>query len=209
MLASGFNRWAEGPRKPPRFSSRRISRHSRGGTSPFFGYRCLQAVGQSVRSLPVSRNNPGALPQRDSGIDGTMRRPVAAVEARRSQSLGVADDVALMDGAEEKRGCPIRGWYHPRNLCGFPSVRILNGPRVTSLPSPPFRAVPGNSQPRFANCGRPEGVHSAASRTTSISKVPPSLLRMIFGSGPRAASSRIRGVSMPRRSSGPSIVLRC
>ena len=76
-----------------------------------------------------------------------------------------------------------------------------HGARVTSLPSPPFRAVPGSSEPRFANCGHQEGVHSAASRTTSISKVPPSSLRMTFGSGPRAASFRISGVSMPRRSS--------
>jgi hypothetical protein len=53
------------------------------------------------------------------------------------------------------------------------------------------------------------GVHSAASCTTSISKVPPSLLHMTFGSGPRAASSRISGVSIPQISSGPTIVLRC
>ena len=154
--------------------------------------------------------HPRSLSQRDSGIDGSFLRPVAAVEARWSRSLSMADDVALMErwvgkegGAQSLVGT-IRG-----SLRGFPSARILNGPRVTSLLSTPFRAVPGSSQPRFANCGRPEGVHSAASRTTSISKVPPSLLRMIFGSGPRAASSRIRGVSMPRSSSGPSIVLRC
>jgi|HubBroStandDraft_6_1064221.scaffolds.fasta_scaffold58808_3 hypothetical protein len=36
--------------------------------------------------------HPHALPKRDSEIDGTMRRPVAAVEARRSRSLRVADD---------------------------------------------------------------------------------------------------------------------
>ena len=36
--------------------------------------------------------HPRALPQRDSGNDGTMRRPVAAIEAHRSQPPSVADD---------------------------------------------------------------------------------------------------------------------
>jgi hypothetical protein len=35
-----------------------------------------------------------------------MRRPVAAVEARRSRSPNVADDVAVMEGWAEKEGVP-------------------------------------------------------------------------------------------------------
>jgi hypothetical protein len=42
--------------------------------------------------------HPRALPQRDSGIDGSFPLPVAAVEARRSRSPNVADDVAVMEG---------------------------------------------------------------------------------------------------------------
>jgi hypothetical protein len=64
--------------------------------------------------------HPRGLSQRDSGIDGTMRRPVAAVEARRSRSPNVADDVAVMEGWVGKEGGRIPGRYHPRKLMRVP-----------------------------------------------------------------------------------------
>jgi hypothetical protein len=61
------------------------------------------AAAQGVTGPP---KHPGALPQGDSGIDGTMRRPVAAVEARRSRSLSVADDRGRHGRVGKKRGVP-------------------------------------------------------------------------------------------------------
>ena len=43
-----------------------------------------------------------------------MRRPVAAVEARRSRSPNVADQVAIMEGRVGKEGVP-------QSLIGYPS----------------------------------------------------------------------------------------
>jgi hypothetical protein len=61
---------------------------------------------------------PRALPKRDSGIDGTMRRPVAALEARRSRSPNVADQVAVTEG-RQKRGAQF--------LIGYPSEESCAG----------------------------------------------------------------------------------
>jgi hypothetical protein len=67
--------------------------------------------------------HPRALPQRDSGIDGSFPLPVAAVEARRSRSLSVADDVALMEGWVGKEGgAESLSVPSPGILCGFPSA---------------------------------------------------------------------------------------
>jgi len=64
--------------------------------------------------------HPHALPKRDSVIDGTMRRPVAAAEARRSRSPNVADDVALMEGRVGKGGA--------QSLVGYPSENLWRVP---------------------------------------------------------------------------------
>jgi hypothetical protein len=49
-----------------------------------------------------------------------MRRSVAAVEARRSRSPDVADDVALMEGRVGKEG-------GAESLIGYPSEECLAG----------------------------------------------------------------------------------
>jgi hypothetical protein len=65
-----------------------------------------------------------------------MRRPVAAVEARRSRSPDVADHVAVMEGWVGKEGGAeslvgtIRG-----SLCGFPLGRIWRLDRVGRIAS--------------------------------------------------------------------------
>jgi hypothetical protein len=82
-----------------------------------------RGVSRTSRIPDLPAKHPHALPKRDSGIDGTMRRPVATVEARRSRSPNVADDVALKESRYGKEGGAqslvgtIRGI-----LCGFPSA---------------------------------------------------------------------------------------
>jgi hypothetical protein len=86
------------------------------------------------RMLTRPRKHPHALPKRDSVIDGTMRRPVAAVEARRSRSPNVADDVAVMEGWVGKEGgCRIPGRYHPRKLMRVPICN--NRPPISGVGS--------------------------------------------------------------------------
>jgi hypothetical protein len=50
---------------------------------------------------------PHALLKRDPAIDGTMRRPVAGVEARPSRSRAWLMTVALIEGWVGKEGVPI------------------------------------------------------------------------------------------------------
>jgi hypothetical protein len=75
--------------------------------------------------LTRPRKHPRALSQRDSGIDGSFPRPVA-VEARRSRSPNVADQVAIMEGRVGKEGVPqsLVGTMQGI-LCGFPSKNLM------------------------------------------------------------------------------------
>jgi hypothetical protein len=73
-------------------------------------------------TLDRPAKHPRALPKRGPRFDGTMRRPVAAVEARRSRSPSVADDVALMEvPGRKKRGA--------QSLIGYPSKESYAGSR--------------------------------------------------------------------------------
>jgi len=88
--------------------------------------------------------HPHALPQRDSGIDGTMRRPVAAVEARRSQPLERPIRLPSMEEWVGKEG-GAESLSVPGILCGFPSMRNfkmgLFAETAPNTPTLPFIAA--------------------------------------------------------------------
>jgi hypothetical protein len=98
-------------------------------------------AGLSSSGTPTGPSkHPRALPKRDSGIDGTMRRPVAAVEARRSRPLAWPMTVAVIEGWVGKEGVP-NPWSVPSkgNLCGFPSAiffaQIYESARDPNIPT--------------------------------------------------------------------------
>ena len=74
---------------------------------------------------------PRALPKGAPDFDGSFPLPVALQEARRSRSLSVADDVALIHGSagQEKRGVP-NPWSVPiRGILWVPIRENLWGDR--------------------------------------------------------------------------------
>ena len=84
-------------------------------------HRCRQAVSQSVRSLPVSRNNPGALVQRDSERDGSFRLPVSASRGSPVPVPECGRRRCPHGSTGRKRGgCPIPDRVPIRGIfCGF------------------------------------------------------------------------------------------
>jgi hypothetical protein len=74
-----------------------------------------------------------------------MRRPVAAVEARRSRSPNVADDVAVMEGWVGKEGVP-NPWLVPSEEAyagSHPYYRIRQAGLMEGLGAVPCNEIPG------------------------------------------------------------------
>ena len=113
--------------------------------------RAMSRTRRRLRLPDAEGNGPGALPKRDSGIDGSFPRPVAAGEAHR-----VPPGRCRRRCPSWKRGvCQIRAGPILGILCGFPSGRISGEDR------PHFESQRGIEPAVATNgcykCGRPVG----------------------------------------------------
>ena len=140
------------------------------------------------QTRPGPPKHPRAFPQRDSGIDGTMSRPVAAVEARRSRSLSVADDRCRYRRVGRKRGCAqsLVGTI-PGILCGFPSMRNFKmGLFAETAPIPQrypllryeIRALGRAKNPSFSPIYLPLTIHRRVNSGLTRARTRPTARRL-------------------------------
>lgn len=104
----------------PRNAGAAYSRGSRGGAIE--RKRLCQMV---FSSSALIKNSPRPFPQRDSGIDGTIRRTVASQEARRSRSPRSVVIRLPSRKYGKERGCQILKRVPIQGIArGFPSGNI-------------------------------------------------------------------------------------